>query len=102
MTYLYLLLITDQFNNSILMDAETKRKTNAPRVHNTRVYTGQLSRAGQCWQGWAQWTPVTMTRLAPRSPDHLLALVPTLLTSHTLHRVLDPAVVQWSPRPVSP
>ena len=54
---------------------------------------GRAGHNGPCHhdEGWHPW-----------SPDHLLALVPTLLTSHTLHRVLDPAVVQWSPHPGVP
>ena len=41
---------------------------------------GRAGHNGPCHhdEGWHPW-----------SPDHLLALVPTLLTSHTLHRVLD-------------
>ena len=44
---------------------------------------GRAGHNGPCHhdEGWHPW-----------SPDHLLALVPTLLTSHTLHRV---PVQQW-------
>ena len=77
------------------MDAETKRKTNAPRVRNT---TGQLSRAGQCWQGWSQWTLVTMTRAG--TPGHLITYWHRSPHSSCLTHCKVPrssSAVQWSP-----
>ena len=56
----------------------------------TPVTTGQLSRAGQCWQGWAQWTLVTMTRAG--TPGHLITYWHRSPHSSHTAQVLDLAV----------